>query len=382
MSIPHDIYQKDLYKILGVPKDASQDQIKRSYRKLAFKYHPDRNKDKSAEETFKEINIAYEILSDPQKRRRYDAGGSGSLGDLLSEIFGGGGGRSGGFGGFGDIFSGFGDFFGRSRRPERRTSKVGPQQGETIQYTMELTLEEAFVGGKKKITIPRSEECQTCKGMGTKEGSKPEMCNKCNGAGEVQRVERRGFIQSISIGACPKCQGDGVILKDPCRTCRGKGRIDKKRNITISVPKGAYSGFKMKLRGEGMVGVRGGSPGDLIVVTRLLEHDFFIQNDETIAIKLPITYSQAVLGATIEVPTIDSEVGQEEKYELKIPKGTQYGDIFKIKGKGFPILRKMRGYDSEYFGRGDQIIQVYIDIPKKINNQQKKILEELKDKGL
>ncbi len=378
MSIPHDIYDKDLYKILGVEKDASQDQIKRSYRKLAFKYHPDRNKDKDAEEKFKEINIAYEILSDPQKRRRYDAGGVGSLGDLLSEIFGGGG----GFGGFGDIFSGFGDFFGRSRRTERRSSKVGPHQGETIRYTMELTLEEAFLGGKKTITIPRSEECQTCKGMGTKEGSKAETCDKCKGAGEVQRVERRGFIQSISIIACPSCQGDGMIIKDPCKTCNGKGRIDKKRNITITVPKGAYTGFKMKLRGEGMVGLRGGPPGDLIVVTRLLEHDFFIQNDETIAMKLPITYSQATLGDIIEVPTIDSEVGEEEKYKLKIPKGTQYGEVFKIKGKGFPILREMRGYDNEYFGRGDYIIQVYIDIPKKISNEQKKLLEELKKQGL
>ena len=378
MSIPHDIYQKNLYKILGVSKEASQDDIKRSYRKLAFKYHPDRNKDKSAEEKFKEINIAYEILSDPQKRRRYDAGGMGSIGDLISEIFGGGG----GFGGFQDIFSGFGDFFGRSRRTERRSSKVGPQQGETIRYTMELTLEEAFLGGKKKISIPRSEECQTCKGMGTKEGTKAETCDKCKGAGEVQRVERRGFIQSISIGACPKCQGDGMIIKDPCKTCRGKGRIDKKRNITIAVPKGAYTGFKMKLRGEGMVGVRGGPPGDLIVVTRLLDHDIFIHNDETLALKLPITYSQAILGDTIEVPTIDSEVGIEEKHQLKIPKGTQYGDVFKIKGKGFPIMRKVRGYDKEYFGRGDYIIQVYIDIPKKITNEQKKLLEQLKDSGL
>ncbi|MHA1785574.1 MAG: molecular chaperone DnaJ [Candidatus Helarchaeota archaeon] len=378
MSIPHDIYEKDLYKILDVEKNASQDEIKRKYRQLARKYHPDINKSKDAEEKFKEINIAYEILSDPQKRRRYDAGGMGSLGDLISEIFGGGFG-----GGFGDFFGGISDFFsGSTRRTERRSSKVGPVQGQTIRYNLRLTLEEAFLGGKKTISVPRSEECPECGGTGTKKGTKPIRCDKCNGTGEVKQVLRRGFIQTISITSCPKCQGDGMIIKDPCKKCNGKGYIEKERNITITIPKGVYDGFKMKLRGEGMVGLRGGPPGDLIIVVSLMEHKIFLKDGQNILLKIPITYSQAALGDTIEVPTLDSEVGKEEKYKLKIPAGTQFGDVFRIKEKGFPILRKIRGYDEEYLGRGDQIMQVYFEVPKKLTKEQKEALKKLRSLNL
>ncbi|MHA1144865.1 MAG: molecular chaperone DnaJ [Candidatus Helarchaeota archaeon] len=378
MSVPHDIYQKDLYKILGLRKEdnPSQDDIKRAYRKLVKKYHPDINKSHDAEEKFKEINLAHEILSDPQKRRRYDSGGMGFFSDLISEIFGGGG----GFGGFGDIFSGFGSIFGR--RSHQRSTRKGPQKGRNLRYEIELTLEEAFTGVTKKIEIPRAEQCPSCNGSGAKEGTEPTTCPSCNGTGEKRDIRRTAFGQSIVISTCSRCHGEGSVIKDPCKECNGSGKITRKRTVTIRVPKGAYSGLRFKLSGEGDAGVRGGPPGDLYVEVYVREHSIFHVNDHNIIVQMPIKISQALLGDTIEVPTLDWAVGNAEKEKLKIPKGTSSGDIFTLKKKGFPILRNIPGYDAEHVGRGDQIVQVVIDIPRKLTNEQKAVVKQLKEVDL
>ncbi|MHA1379083.1 MAG: molecular chaperone DnaJ [Candidatus Helarchaeota archaeon] len=368
----NDIYSKDLYKVLGVDQNATQDEIKKAYRRLARKYHPDINKSKDAEEKFKKINLAYEILGDEQKRRRYDSGGLGGFGDIISQIFG------RGFGGFGDIFSdfGFGDIFG-SRRNYTRRSRPAPQRGESIRYDVEITLEEAFSGTKKRLEIPRKERCPDCKGTGSEAGTKTINCPNCNGTGQKRIVRQISFGQMVNIVTCDKCQGSGEIVKEPCTRCRGTGQVKKIKNITINIPKGARTGLKLKMTGEGNVGLRGADPGDLYIIVHVKEHDIFIRDGSNIAIKIPLSYSQLVLGDEIKVPTLDGEV------VLKIPKGTEYGKIFRLKGKGMPELSQ--GFSSQYYeedSRGDQFVQVYIDIPKKVNKEQKELLKKLRESGL
>lgn len=362
--MPNNINEKDLYKILGVDHNASQEEIKRAYRNLARKYHPDVNPNKDAQEKFKEINLAFEILGNEQKRRQYDSGGIGGFGDLISDIFG---------GGFGDIF---GDFFGRSRGHQRYERPV-PQRGESLQYNLEITLEEAFTGIKKRLEIPRKERCPDCKGSGSKEGSKPIKCSDCNGTGQRRIVRNIAFGQMVNIVTCSNCQGTGEKIKDPCKKCKGTGLTEKTRAINIQLPKGAFTGLKLKLTGEGNAGFRGTSPGDLLVVVYVKEHDIFIRNGHDIAVKVPISYSQMVLGDEIDVTTLD---GVEK---LKIPPGTEYGKIFTIKGKGMPIISMGSRY--EYFeekARGNLLVQVFLNIPTKINQEQKEALKNLKELGL
>ncbi|MFX0141975.1 MAG: molecular chaperone DnaJ [Candidatus Hodarchaeota archaeon] len=367
-----DIYGKDLYKILGVDENATQDEIKKAYRRLARKYHPDINKSKDAEDKFKEINLAYEILGNEEKRRRYDRGGLGGFGDLISEIFG------RGFGGFGDIFGdfGFGDIFRRHRNYER-SSRPAPQRGESIRYDLEITLEEAFSGVKKKLEIPRNESCSVCGGSGSKAGSKSINCPECNGTGQKRIVRRIAFGQMVNIVTCDKCHGSGEVVKDPCKTCKGTGLAKKIKHITVNIPKGAYTGLKLKMTGEGNAGLRGSDPGNLYIIVYVKDHDFFIRDGHSIAIKIPITYSQMVLGDEITVPTLDGDT------KLKIPKGTEYGKIFKLKGKGMPkISRTIRNNYIEEDSRGDQFVQVYLVIPNNVNKEQKEILKKLKELGL
>ncbi|MHA1384569.1 MAG: molecular chaperone DnaJ [Candidatus Helarchaeota archaeon] len=367
-----DIYRKDLYKILGVDQNATQDEIKRAYRRLARKYHPDLNKSKDAEEKFKEINLAYEILGDATKRRRYDNGGLGGFGDLISQIFG------RGFGGFSDFFSdfGFGEFFG-GHRNYNRTSRPAPQRGESIRYDLKITLKEAFTGVKKKLEIPRLEVCSKCDGSGSKEDGGIDTCPECRGSGQKRIVRKIAFGQMVNIITCDKCQGSGEIIKNPCKMCKGTGRVKKIRNVTVNIPKGAHTGLKLKLTGEGNAGLRGNDPGHLYVIVQVEDHEFFIRDGSNIIVKIPLTYSQMVLGDEITVPTLDGET------QLKIPKGTEIGEIFQLKGKGMPKLS--RSLSSQYYevdSRGDQYVQVYLEIPKKVNKEQKEILQKLKEIGL
>ncbi len=338
---------KDYYEILGVPRDASEADIKKAYRQLALKYHPDRNpEDKESEEKFKEINEAYSCLSDSEKRVNYDRFG-------VAE------GVGAGFyqfeTGFGDIFEDlFGDFFGTftgHRRP--RATK-----GNDFRYDLDITLMEAAFGVERFIEVPIWENCTDCNGTGSAPGKGPIICTNCKGTGQF-RVQQ-GFF-SISK-TCGKCRGTGKIITDPCRTCKGQGRIKKFRGINVNIPGGVDTGSRLRISGEGEPGFHGGPPGDLYVMLHVEEHSFFKRDGTEIFCEVPISFPQAALGAEIEVPTIDGTS------KIKIPSGTPSGRIFHIKGRG---LTKVGGHV-----RGDQIVRVYVDVPKKLTPRQKEILEE------
>jgi molecular chaperone DnaJ len=363
--------KRDYYEVLGVSRNASSEEIKKAFRKLALKYHPDRNNSADATEKFKEIGEAYEVLSDSEKRRIYDMYGhaglrgtsfhdftSVGLEDLLEQIFGG----FGGFGGFGDIFN---SFFGGGRRSSRRR---GPEKGPSIRYDLNMTLEEAYTGIKKEIKVPHTEKCKTCNGTGAAEGYEPETCPTCNGAGQVQRVQRTFMGQIVNITDCQHCRGTGQIIKEKCSDCKGEGVIKVERKIEVRIPKGVETGNRLKVRGQGEAGRRGGNPGDLYVVINVQEHDEFKREGEYLYREMPISFSQAVLGDKIDIQTLDGLA------ELKIPKRTTSGTILRIQDKGMPRLRG-NGY-------GDLLVKVDIDIPDKLNDKQKKLMKELKSEGL
>jgi len=340
--------KKDYYSILGVERNATDEDIKRAYRRLALKYHPDRNPgDKTCEERFKEINEAYACLSNPEKRSNYDRygtpegpGGFEGFGDFASD--------------FGDIFGDFfGDIFGDFTR--RRTR---PTRGEDLRYDLELTLEEAISGVQKKISIPRWETCHVCKGSRTEPGKSPVTCPACKGAGHT-RIQQ-GFF-SISR-TCSRCNGTGSVITDPCTECKGQGRIKKKHTINLKVPAGVDTGVRLKVSGEGEGGSHGGPPGDLYVVINVKPHPFFKRKGNDLHCEVPLSFVQAVFGAEIDVPTIDGHA------RINIPPGTPSGRVFHLKGKGVP---RLGGY-----GRGDQYVTVYIDVPKKLTARQKELLKE------
>lgn len=349
---------KDYYSILGLDRNASDEDIKKAFRKLALQYHPDRNPgDKSSEEKFKEINEAYQVLSDPEKKSQYDQFGTTDFngqGGFGGFDFGGG---FQDFGGFGDIFEtifggGFGGFSGgKSNRPQR---------GADLQYTLNLTFEEAAFGATKEIEINRSEECKKCNGTGAKPGTRPITCDKCGGTGQVRISRRTGFGNFTSVTTCDKCGGKGTIIREPCLDCHGSGRVKRKRKITIKVPAGVDNGNTIPLRGEGEPGTRGGDYGDLYVNINVMPHKIFKRDGFDVICEIPVSFPQATLGAEIDVPTIDGLV----KYA--IPEGTQSGTIFRLKGKGIP---KIRGY-----GRGDEIIRIIVEVPKRLNEKQKELL--------
>jgi molecular chaperone DnaJ len=338
---------KDYYEILGVSRDASEADIKKAFRQLALEHHPDRNLgDREAEEKFKEINEAYSCLSDSGKRAHYDRFGTAE-------------GVGAGFGpfstGFGDIFDDiFGDFFGTftgHRRPR-------PTKGNDLRYDLDITLMEAAFGTEKTIEVPKWENCTECGGTGSAPGKTPVTCQNCKGAGQVRF--QQGFF-SISK-TCGKCGGTGKIITDPCKSCKGQGKVKKIKSIQLKIPAGVDTGSRLRVSNEGEMGTYGGPPGDLYIILHIEKHSFFKRDANDLFCDVPLSFSQAALGAEIEVPTLDGTS------KLKIPAGTPSGRIFYLKGKG---IQRLGGH-----GRGDQIVRIYIDVPKKLTPRQKELLEE------
>ncbi|MGE5632479.1 MAG: molecular chaperone DnaJ [Caulobacteraceae bacterium] len=357
--------KRDYYEVLGVSKSATEEEIKKAYRQLAKKYHPDMNQgDKDAEAKFKEVNEAYEVLSDKDKKAKYDqfghagvdpngfGGGTGGFG-------GGFGGFEGGFGDIGDIFDAFfgGAGFGSSSR-----RKSGPQKGADLKYELEIEFEEAAFGVKKDIHITRNETCTDCRGTGAKAGSSVETCKACGGTGEIRFTQSTVFGRVVNVRPCDECHGEGKVIKEPCPTCLGRGSVRKSRKITLDIPAGVDTGSVMPLRGEGEPGTKGAPKGDLYVYIRVKPHRLFKREGVNLYCEIPISFAQAALGAEISVPTLDGDA----KYS--IPEGTQTGTTFKLKSKGVPSLRSN--------ARGDLYFTVKVSVPRKLNEQQKDALRK------
>ena len=359
--------KRDYYEVLGVSKSATDDELKKAYRKLAKQYHPDANPDnkEEAEKKFKEINEAYETLSDPQKRKMYD-----QFGPDGPQGFGGGGASgyySTGFDGFsdfgdiGDIFSSFfgGGFGGRSRK-----NNNGPVQGADIKSTIDITFEESFLGVEKEIIITRNETCTTCGGNGAKPGTVIDKCTVCNGTGQVRQIQNTILGQMQTSRTCGTCGGTGKIIKQPCDDCKGRGKIRKQAKIKIKIPAGIDDGQTIVLRGEGEAGSRGGAKGDLYILIRVKKHSIFTRNGNDVLCTVPITFTQATLGANLEIPMVD---GSKETYQ--IPEGTQTGTKFTIRGKGFKNVNSTN--------QGNFVFQVQVQVPKHLTKEQRDILNEL-----
>ncbi|MGL4774081.1 MAG: molecular chaperone DnaJ [Clostridium sp.] len=344
---------RDYYEVLGLAKGASDDEIKKAFRKLAIQYHPDKNQGNAeAEAKFKEINEAYQVLSDPEKKARYDQFGT-------ADASGFGAGGFGGFdfsdmGGFGDIFDSF--FGGGGQR-----RKNGPTRGNDIEYTMTLTFEEAIFGVEKEISITRSEKCETCSGSGAAPGSSAKSCGQCGGSGQV-RVQRQTPLGSfVSTSTCDKCGGKGSIIETPCGTCHGRGQVRKTRKIKVNIPAGVDTGNVMPLRGQGEHGTNGGPAGDLYIRINVQPSKTFTRKGIDVYVDATVSMAKAALGTEITVPTVDGDV----KYT--VPSGTQSGTLFRLKGKGVPRVNSQ--------GRGDQYVKVTVEIPKSLNEKQKEALK-------
>ncbi|HET7658026.1 MAG TPA: molecular chaperone DnaJ [Bacillales bacterium] len=351
--------KRDYYEVLGVDKNASTDEIKKAYRKLARKYHPDVNKESDAADKFKEAKEAYETLSNPQKKAQYDQFGHAANG----QGFGAGGQGFGGgqdFGGFGDIFD---MFFGGGG--SRRRDPNAPRAGADLQYTMELDFEDAVFGKETDISIPREEECATCHGSGARPGTKPEKCSHCNGTGQLNLEQNTPFGRVVNRRVCHHCEGTGKVIKDKCGTCHGKGTVRKQNKIHVKIPAGVDEGQQIRVAGKGEAGVNGGPPGDLFIVFRVKPHEFFERDGDDIYCVIPISFPQVALGDEIEVPTLHGKV------KLRIPAGTQTGTNFRLRGKG---VKNVRGY-----GQGDQHVKIKVVTPKNLSERQKNLLRELAD---
>ncbi|QHS22813.1 molecular chaperone DnaJ [Virgibacillus sp. MSP4-1] len=349
--------KRDYYEVLGVSQDASKDEIKKAYRKLARKYHPDVSKEEDAADKFKEVKEAYEVLSNEQKRAQYDqfghAGANGGAGQ-------------GGFGGFGaEDFGGFGDIFDMFFGGGRRRDPNAPRQGADLQYTMDLTFEEAIFGKETDIQIPKEENCDTCNGTGAKAGSHPETCSHCGGSGQLNQEQNTPFGRVVNRRVCHYCQGTGKIIKDKCNTCGGAGKVKTHKKIHISIPAGIDNGQQIRVAGHGEPGVNGGPAGDLFVVARVQPHEFFERDGDDIRCELPLTFTQAALGDELEVPTVHGKV------KLKVPAGTQTGTFFRLRGKGAPNVHGR--------GQGDQHIKVRVITPKNLSDRQKELLREFNE---
>lgn len=350
---------RDYYDVLGVGKDASEADIKKAYRKLSKKYHPDINKAPDAEAKFKEVNEAYETLSDSQKRASYDQFGKAGMDGAGGNPFGGGysqGGDYGGFGDFGDIFS---QFFGGG---SRAANPNAPRQGEDLQYRMDLKFEEAIFGKETKITYSRNATCHTCDGSGAKPGTSPVTCPKCQGTGFVEVEQQSPLGRIRSRQACDRCGGKGKIIENPCETCHGTGKERQSHEIKVTVPAGVEDGQQMRLEGQGEAGENGGPYGDLYIVFRVKPSDKYQRDGTEIYITIPITFPQATLGDEIKVDTVHGPVS------LKIPAGTQSGTKFRLRGKGAPHLRSKQ--------MGDETVTVNVTTPKHLNDKQKEALME------
>ena len=354
--------KRDYYEVLGVEKSASAEEIKKAYRKSAMKYHPDRNPgDKQAEEKFKELGEAYEVLSDADKRARYDQFGFAGV----DPNYGGGGGYGGagfgGFGGFGDFGDIFGEFFGGGSRRSR--SQNAPRRGDDIGIRLEITFEEAAFGVEKELTYHRIENCTACNGTGSTDGQ-VETCSQCHGSGQVRTVQNFMGMQMQSQTTCPTCSGRGKIIKNPCSTCRGKTKVRKSRTVKTKVPAGIDHGQSFRIRGEGCVGSNGGPNGDVLVETIIKPHPIFQRRGMDVICEVPITFSQAALGAQIQVPTLDGK----ETYD--IPEGTQTGRQFVLNGKGIPQVGNPKRRGNHYFN-------VVVETPTKLTKEQKELLRKL-----
>ena len=354
--------KRDYYEVLGVQKGASEEEIKKAYKKMARKYHPDLNPgDKDAEEKFKEVNEAYEVLSDSEKKARYDQFGFAGV----DPNFGAGGGGYGGGAGFdfGDLGDIFGSFFGGGfGGGQTRRNPNAPQRGESIRMNLTISFEEAAFGCEKELTVDRYESCETCHGSGAAPGTSPETCPDCGGSGVVQTRRQTPMGVFASTAPCSRCGGRGKIIKEPCKDCRGSGVVRRGRKIQASVPAGIDNGQTISIRGQGHAGKNGGPAGDLLVTITVRPHELFRREGTSVLCEAPITFPQAVLGAELEIPTIDGKV----KYD--IPEGTQSGTTFRLKGKGIPALNGR--------GRGDQYVTVYIETPRNLNREQKEALKK------
>lgn len=348
--------KRDYYEVLGLKKGASDDEIKRAYRRLAAKYHPDVNHDPGAETTFKEINEAHEVLSDPDKRARYDQFGFAGVDPNFNPNA---GNPFGGFGGFGDFDLGdlFGGVFGGG---SRRTAN-SPRRGENIVARLELTFEEAAFGTEKTVTVSRIESCDQCHGTGSSDGQ-VETCSQCHGTGKIRSVQNFLGMSMQSESPCPKCGGRGKTIKNPCPRCKGKGRIKRRKEISVKIPAGIDEGQSVPIRGEGDVGANGGPNGDLLVAVSIRRHELFTREGADVYCEIPITFTQAACGADIEVPTLDGKV------RYTIPEGTQTGTTFRLKGKGIPYV----GYSK----RGDQYVTVVVETPTKLTREQIDLLRK------
>ncbi|MCQ6558357.1 molecular chaperone DnaJ [Paenibacillus mendelii] len=341
--------KRDYYEVLGVGKDASDEDMKKAYRKLARQYHPDVNKAPDAEVKFKEVKEAYDVLSDEGKRETYDR-----FGHVDPNQGAGAGGAD--FGGFGDIFDMFFGGNGGRRDPN------APQRGNDLQYTMTIEFKEAVFGKETEVTIPRTETCDTCTGSGAKPGTKPETCSVCRGTGQQEVVQNTPFGRMVNRRACSNCSGTGRIIKEKCGTCHGAGKVKRQRKLNVRIPAGVDDGAQIRLSGEGEAGQRGGPAGDLYIVIRVKSHEFFEREGDDIYCEVPLTFVQAALGDEIEIPTLN------EKVKLKIPAGTQTGTYFRLKGKGVP---RLRGY-----GQGDQHVKVTLVTPTSLSEDQKDLLRQ------
>ena len=354
--------KRDYYEVLGVQKGASEEEIKKAYKKMARKYHPDLNPgDKDAEEKFKEVNEAYEVLSDSEKKARYDQFGFAGV----DPNFGAGGGGYGGGAGFdfGDLGDIFGSFFGGGfGGGQTRRNPNAPQRGESIRMNLTISFEEAAFGCEKELELDRYESCETCHGSGAAPGTSPETCPDCGGSGVVQTRRQTPMGVFASTAPCSRCGGRGKIIKEPCKDCRGSGMVRRRRKIQASVPAGIDNGQTISIRGQGHAGKNGGPAGDLLVTITVRPHELFRRECTSVLCEAPITFPQAVLGAELEIPTIDGKV----KYD--IPEGTQSGTTFRLKGKGIPALNGR--------GRGDQYVTVYIETPRNLNREQKEALKK------
>lgn len=353
--------KRDYYEVLGVGRDATDADIKKAYRRMAKENHPDLHPgDKACEARFKEANEAYEVLSDPDKRAKYDkfgfsafdpnnfassAEGFGGFADILNDLF---GGFGGGFGGFGDIFGG------------GQRSRTGPRQGTDIRASVYITFEEAAFGCKKDVEVYKIEACEACHGNGCADGTTPEVCSNCRGSGVVMQSQRTPFGIMQSQAQCPNCGGTGKIIHQPCQTCKGKGLVKRKRTVRVNIPAGIDNGQTISVRGQGNHGANGGPAGDLLVTVGVRAHELFTRDGTSVMLDMPISIAQAALGAEIEVPTLDGKV----KYT--IPEGTQPGTVFRLRGKGIANLRTG--------ARGDQYVTVNVFIPKNLTAEQREML--------
>ena len=356
--------KRDYYEVLGVNKNASADEIKKAYRKAAMKYHPDRNPGNAeAEEKFKEVGEAYEVLSDADKKARYDQFGFAGVDPNYGAGQGGYGGGFGGFGDFGDLGDIFGSFFGGGS--SRRSNANAPRRGENVMSYLDLTFEEAAFGCEKEVGAMRIENCGSCNGSGSADGV-IETCQQCRGSGQVRTVQNFMGMQMQSSTVCPQCNGRGKIVKTPCTTCKGKGKVRRTQKIKVKIPAGVDEGQSVRVRGEGCVGSNGGPNGDLLAEVYIKRHPIFSRQNTDVYCEVPITFTQAALGAQIDVPTLDGKM----KYDL--PEGTQTGKSFVLSGKGIPMVNNPKR-------RGNQYFTVVVETPTKLTKEQRELLQKLDD---